>query len=68
MKKKQYVQPLMESDTCSTLNAYMAGDNSIPYGGGDGPGIAEGKEREESNVNEISEDKSEEENSWGNLW
>ena len=59
MKKKQYVQPLMESDTCSTLNAYMAGDNSIPYGGGDGPGIAEGKERNEQE---------EKDSSWGNLW
>ena len=59
MKKKLYIKRSLEFENCSALIAYMAGDNSVPWGGDDGPGIAEGKERND-------EDK--DDSSWGNLW
>ena len=59
MKKKKYIMPSTEVDNCFVITPYMAGDNSVPWGGDDGPGIAEGKERND-------EDK--EDSSWGNLW
>ncbi len=63
MKKKIYIKPLTESENCFTTLVYMAGDNSIPYGGEDGPGIAEGKERQGQDALEKNEDRT-----WGNLW
>lgn len=41
------------------IEKFMAGDNSIPFGGEDGPGIAEGKERQDS---------AEQNDDWGSLW
>lgn len=41
------------------FNDYCAGQNSIPFGGEDGPGMADGKERQ---------DKEEPDNDWGSLW
>ncbi|MBR3442791.1 MAG: hypothetical protein IKG96_03945 [Bacteroidaceae bacterium] len=58
MNKKAYIMPLMGVSRFD-FNDYCAGQNSIPYGEGDGPGIAEGKERQ---------DKEEPDNDWGSLW
>ena len=60
MEKKSYIMPLTKLDNVTTINAYMAGDNSIPGGGGDGGGEAEGKERQDIENGNKSD--------WGNLW
>ena len=60
MNKKAYIIPLVKVSHYDFCEQYCAGENSIPYGGGEGGGgIAEGKERE---------DKDERDNGWGNLW
>ncbi len=59
MEKKRYMMPLTVQENITALNVYMAGDNSIPGGEGDGGGVAEGKERD---------DISNETDKWGNLW
>lgn len=62
MKVKTYIKPNIKvSPMIAALSICGA---SIEYGGEDGPGIAEGKERnylEEEEETEIQSD-------WGNLW
>lgn len=58
MEKKAYVMPTVQADTVQPL-CYICGDNSIPSGGTGGPGIAEGKEREDEKAQD---------DSWGSLW
>lgn len=57
MEKKTYQMPmLIEISVQQKLSLCSA---SLPGGGEGGPGIAEGKERD---------DQKEEDNKWGNLW
>ena len=56
--KKAYILPLMQV-SMPKMDNYMAGVNSIPEGEGGGPGIAEGKERQDDKVKD---------DSWGSLW
>lgn len=60
MDKKTYLQPTILNTAPQTLD-YICGDLSLPYGGDDGPGEAEAKERE------IEEEPTEPE-IWGTLW
>ncbi len=56
MEKKIYKTPLMDVQTSELLNMVC---KSLEEGEGDGPGIAEGKDR-----NDVQDDNS----AWGNLW
>lgn len=58
MKKSAYIAPQQET-LLSVPCTYVCGDNSLPYGGEDGPGVAETKQRE---------DDPEEPTPWGSLW
>ncbi len=60
MKKTIYIAPLMNCKHVKLTHVYMAGENSVSYGGTGGSGIAEGKERKDN-----TEDR---DNGWGSLW
>ena len=58
MKKKVYIQP--EQCFIAIVNrGYICGENSLPYGGSEGSGVAETKERN---------DDTDAPTGWGNLW
>lgn len=66
MKKKNYIQPSLESEKMMMNNPLM-GDASLPSGGEGGPGIAEGKSRE-SQIEVVDENEENVNYSWGDLW
>ncbi len=64
MERKRYNQPFIKFNESYSIEAFCDGA-SIPYGGDDGPGIAESKQREEE-IN--AENAMESASSWGKLW
>ena len=62
--KKLYINPSVVFEKWEMQTPCM-GNASLPYGGDDGPGIAESKERQEQ-PEEVEQE--EEDSSWGNLW
>ena len=67
MKKRvysKYMKPELRIID-SSVEYDLCGGPSLPYGGDDGPGIAESKERD----NSIDEEEQQEvQTSWGSLW
>jgi len=60
---KSYQKPIV--DFCDVVNDSGFCDNkSLPYGGEDGPGVADTKEREV----ELQEDEYQNQSEWGTLW
>lgn len=57
MEKKTYQMPMLTLTSVQQKLSLCSA--SLPGGGEGGPGIAEGKERD---------DQKEEDNKWGNLW
>lgn len=58
MKKSAYIAPQQET-LLFVSRTYVCGDDSLPFGGDDGPGVVETKQRE---------DELEEPTPWGSLW
>ena len=71
MNKKTYQRPVLQT-LSFTLTRYVCGDSSIPFGGQGGTGIAEGKERLDSEDVDIDpsvlEAMMNSDHQWGGLW